>query len=293
MKTISVIIPTYNRAWVLLRAISSVLYQSFSDYELIIVDDGSTDNTTELLNSYFKDIHIISIPQNMGVSHARNVGIEASSSTFISFLDSDDYWFAQKLETQIRFFERNPDALICQTDELWIRDGRRVNPRKKHRKPSGDIFEKSLSLCVVSPSAVMLKREIFDEVGMFDENLPACEDYDLWLRIASRYPVYLIDRPLVVKTGGHRDQLSRSIAGLDKYRIYSIMKIINSGLLNEKQLKQAIDELKRKCAIYGNGCLKRGRIEEGNYYLNLPARILYRLKQDLVIHKREGLNPGI
>lgn len=273
MKTVSVIIPTYNRASIILRAVSSVLYQTFDDFELIVVDDGSTDNTTELLNNHTKNIIIISLPENCGVSHARNVGIMASNSPFVAFLDSDDYWLPKKLEIQIRFFEKNPDALVCQTEELWIRNGKRVNPKKKHKKPSGDIFKESLSLCVVSPSAVMLKRELFDEVGLFDENLPACEDYDLWLRISSKYPVYLIDKACVVKEGGHSDQLSRSQPGLDRYRIYSIVKLIKSGHLSKEQVLLAMDELRRKCNIYGNGCIKRGRIKEGKYYLELPHRI--------------------
>ena len=131
-----------------------------------------------------------------GVSAARNLGVRQSRGRLIAFLDSDDLWQPDKLKIQVRFMENSPEVQICQTDEVWIRHGVRVNPRIKHRKPSGDIFERSLDLCLVSPSAVMMTRELFDRSGGFDESLPVCEDYDLWLRIARDYPVPLIEQPL-------------------------------------------------------------------------------------------------
>ncbi len=274
-KGISVIIPTYNRIRFLKRAIASVLYQDWKEYEIIVVDDGSTDGTKEELISVFgKKIKIISHPENRGVSAARNTGIRNARYPFIAFLDSDDYWFSKKLSFQMDFFEKKEDAVICQTEEIWIRKGRRVNPKKKHKKLSGDIFKPSLRLCLISPSAVMLKKELFDEVGLFDEDLPVCEDYDMWLRICWKYPVYLIEKPLVVKEGGHSDQLSSRYWGMDRFRIYSILKLINSTDLNEEQLHAAIEELKYKCRIYGNGCIKRGRYEEGRFYLSLPQMVI-------------------
>jgi glycosyltransferase involved in cell wall biosynthesis len=216
---VSVIIPTYNRGWIVQAAVDSVLDQDFSDYELIVVDDGSNDNTREILGAYGKGITVLQ-QSNMGVSAARNSGIAAASGRLIAFLDSDDLWLPGKLSTQVKFFEENADAVINQTQEIWIRNGQRVNPQKRHHKFSGMIFERSLALCLVSPSAVMIKKSLFDTVGVFDEDLPACEDYDLWLRISCRYPVHLIDIPLIIKRGGHDDQLSKA-AGLDKYRIQS------------------------------------------------------------------------
>jgi glycosyltransferase involved in cell wall biosynthesis len=185
-----------------------VLYQTFRDYEIIVVDDGSTDGTWEALTPVLSHIKYLSHPKNLGVSAARNTGIRASRSPLIAFLDSDDYWLPDKLAVHVDFFNMLPDALACQTEETWIRNGRRINPRKKHLKPSGDIFEPSLKLCLVSPSAVMLKRSLLDEVGLFDPDLPACEDYDLWLRISCLHPIYLIEQPLVFKEGGASDQLS-------------------------------------------------------------------------------------
>lgn len=274
MPSVSVIIPTYNRAQKVVRAISSVLYQTFNDYEIIVVDDGSTDSTKAAIAQFEEYVTYIAYPSNLGVSAARNIGIGRSSAPFIAFLDSDDYWLPKKLEAHMEFFRTHPCAQICQTDEIWIRKGQRVNPKKKHLKPSGDIFEPSLKLCLVSPSAVMLRRSLLEEVGLFDEDLLACEDYDLWLRISCQYPVYLIRQQLVFKDGGRSDQLSyKHKKGMDRFRIKSIVKLVKSGRLNERQLMSSLDELALKCRIYGKGCLKRGKLKEGSFYLRLPERI--------------------
>jgi len=269
MPVISVVIPTYNRGWILKEAIDSVLAQEFRDFELIVVDDGSTDNTREILEAYGDRLGVIR-QANAGVSAARNRGIGACRGRFIAFLDSDDLWLPQKLSRQVEFFDANPGAVICQTEEIWIRNGVRVNPKARHKKDSGMIFGRSVALCLVSPSAVMMRRELFDAVGVFDEALPACEDYDLWLRIGCRYPVYLIQTPLIVKRGGHRDQLSRA-PGLDRFRIQALLNLLRSGCLSEEQHRAAVDALVQKCQIFGNGCRKRGRTSEAEDYLELAS----------------------
>ena len=269
---VSVIIPTYNRGWILKEAIDSVLSQDFDDIELIVVDDGSTDNTINILDAYALDI-IVLRQDNRGVSAARNAGISCASGQLIAFLDSDDLWLPGKMSRQVEFFNSNPDALICQTEELWIRNGRRVNPKKRHQKFSGMIFKHCLPLCIVSPSAVMMKKSLFDKTGRFDESLPACEDYDLWLRVSRKYPVFLIDTPLIVKRGGHGDQLSK-MPQLDKYRIRALEKIIQSGLLSKDQRIDAVKMLKEKCQIYAKGCLKRGRNNESRYYFDLAQTFI-------------------
>ncbi|MBW2668721.1 MAG: glycosyltransferase [Deltaproteobacteria bacterium] len=271
---VSVIIPTYNRGWIIKEAIDSVLAQDYTEFELIVVDDGSTDHTADVLDSYRNVIKVLS-QKNKGVSAARNRGIAEASGKFIAFLDSDDLWLSQKLSAQIEFFTQTPDALICQTEEVWIRNGLKVNPKKRHKKPSGMIFEPSLALCLVSPSAVMIRRSLLEIVGNFDETLPACEDYDLWLRISCRFPVYRIDTPLIIKRGGHEDQLSASF-GLDRFRIKAIKKIIESGFLSKRQYAAAVKTLKEKCNIYAAGCRKRGRIDEANYYVKLADKYLGR-----------------
>ncbi len=267
---VSVIIPTYNRDWIVKEAIESVLAQDFSDYELIVVDDGSDDRTPEILAAYEDPITVIR-QSNRGVSAARNRGIAAATGRLIAFLDSDDLWLPQKLSVQVNFFAENPDAVICQTEERWVRNGVRVNPKKRHLKFSGMIFERSLALCLVSPSAVMITKALFDAVGVFDEDLPACEDYDLWLRISCRYPVDLIENPLIIKRGGHADQLSRA-PGLDKYRIRSLMKLLEDNILTAPQKQAVMKTLTQKCAVYAGGCRKRGREEEAQYYDQLADR---------------------
>ena len=268
---VSVIIPTFNRSSMIKEALESVLVQDYRGFEIILVDDGSTDDTLEVLDAYKKDIRLLTQP-NKGVSAARNAGVACSNGDFLAFLDSDDTWLPEKLSEQVKFFNSNKDALICQTQEKWIRNGVRVNQKNRHTKLSGMIFKASVSMCLVSPSAVMLKRSLFERMGGFDERLPACEDYDLWLRIGCRHPVSLLNRELIIKRGGHDDQLSRA-PGLDKYRIQSLVKIIKENILSSDQEFVVKKVLKKKCEIYGNGCLKRGRREEADYYLSLAVDV--------------------
>ncbi len=279
---VSVIIPTHNRGWVLEEAVDSVLSQEFTDFELIVVDDGSTDETAEILKAYGSRISTHFQPHR-GVSAARNAGIRKATGRYVAFLDSDDLWLPGKLGAQVDFFGSHPEVRACQTEEIWIRKGIRVNPKNCHRKLSGALFNASLERCLVSPSAVMVPKSLFQEVGFFDESLPACEDYDLWLRVSCRFPVFLIDKPLVVKRGGHADQLSRAW-GLDRHRIRSLVKIIESGLLDQTQTRAAVRMLKTKCALYAGGCLKRGRLEEYHRYANLSRRF----SKDVVTPVRSG-----
>jgi glycosyltransferase involved in cell wall biosynthesis len=267
---ISVILPTYNRAWILEQAVDSVLDQNYANLELIVVDDGSNDDSPRLLSAYGDRVHCIR-QTNRGVSAARNAGIRAAGGELIALLDSDDEWLPGKVTAQVDYFKIHPDALICQTQELWIRNGLRVNPGKRHRKEAGMIFERSLELCLVSPSAVMMRRSLLDDVGLFDETLLACEDYDLWLRIAWKHPIHLIDQPLIVKRGGHEDQLSR-MPELDKFRIQAIANLLERGCLSPDQRIAAIAMLTTKCAIYAQGCRKRGRTGEATRYEQMVAK---------------------
>ncbi len=264
---VSVIIPAFNRAWALNRALDSVLAQDYDNKEIIVVDDGSTDDTPELLKAYQNDVRIL-VQENKGVSAARNLGVSRSRGEFIALLDSDDAWETEKLSCQVSFFKANPGAQICQTEEIWIRKGKRVNPKKKHQKPSGMIFEPSLHLCLVSPSAVMMRKKLFKKKGGFNQDFLVCEDYDLWLRISYDTPVYLIDRPLTIKTGGHEDQLSAAHSQ-DRFRIQAILNLIRSKVLSWDQEQAALTVFKEKCRIYANGCIKRGREQEGAHYLAL------------------------
>lgn len=257
---VSVVIPTYNRAPMIGQALESVLRQSYSNFELIVVDDGSTDETAVLLDHYQPALTVLSQPHR-GVAAARNAGTSASRGKYIAFLDSDDLWLPAKLAVQVEFLKCSTGVEICQTNEIWMRNGRRVNPKLKHRKPSGDVFRRSLDLCLISPSAVMMTRELFDRVGGFDESFVVCEDYDLWLRIAVEHPVSLIEEALVTKRGGHADQLSRSVWGMDRFRALSLIKLLRTGLDGEKR-QWALAALREKIAILGAGARKRGKQED-------------------------------
>jgi glycosyltransferase involved in cell wall biosynthesis len=268
---ISVIIPTFNRRAVVGEAVGSACAQQGADFEVIVVDDGSTDGTALALEDAFgARIHMLRT-ENRGVAAARNLGVARSRGALIAFLDSDDLWLPGKLAAQIELFEQHPDIQICQTEEIWLRNGVRVNPCGHHRKPHGDIFEPSLRLCLVSPSAVLLQRSLFERTGGFDEGLPACEDYDLWLRIARDTPVWLIDRPLVVKRGGHADQLSRRFWGMDRFRVAALARLLTDGQLDDRRRTATAAVLAEKCAILAHGAARRGRHEEAERYHTLAA----------------------
>ena len=269
---VSVIIPTFNRGYCLEESIRSVLEQSFIDFELVVVDDGSTDNTSELVRR-FPAVKLIRLEEkNRGVSFARNRGVVEAQGDWVGFLDSDDLWEQGKLATQVKWIERHPDLQIVYTDEIWIRNGVRVNPMNKHRKYSGDIFRYCLPLCIVSPSSVLLRAKVLSEVGGFDESMPVCEDYDLWLRVAKRYPFHFIEEKLIVKRGGHEDQLSRKYWGMDRWRVYALEKLLKENRLDEEQRDLVVTMLIEKCEILINGFGKRGKNSEKEYYRNLVAR---------------------
>ena len=260
MSSISVVIPTYNRVALLERALDSVLAQTLPADEIIVVDDGSTDGTVSILKSRYSEVTFIE-QDNQGVSAARNTGIKTASHSWIALLDSDDVWHANKLERQVQDLKNAPEYLICHCDEIWIRSGQRVNQMDKHKKTGGHIFQHCLPLCAISPSAVMIHGSLFDEIGLFDETLPACEDYDLWLRICSRYPVLYVDEALITKYGGHDDQLSRKYWGMDRFRIQALNKIISETKLNDSDRQAVIKIMIKKINIYMAGAEKHGNTE--------------------------------
>ena len=267
MYNVSVIIPTYNRKAFLTNAIDSVLSQTYQNLELIIIDDGSSDKSTEYVKKKYPNIKIYK-QFNKGVSSARNKGIKASSNNWLAFLDSDDKWHPKKLEKQINYLIKNPKYKICHTDEIWIRKGIRINQHKKHKKYGGFIFDKSLELCRISPSSVIIHKDVFNKVGLFNEKLPVCEDYDLWLRITAIFPVLYLDEKLTIKYGGHLNQLSKKYWGMDRFRITAIENLIKSNFLSKKNKIIAKKFLKEKINIYLQGLKKRKRKKEITYYKN-------------------------
>jgi len=266
---ISVIIPTYNRIAFLKEAVASVVKQDYfhghpGEWELLVVDDGSTDGTAEWVEALEGPIRSIR-RAHAGVSAARNLGLEKARGDLIAFLDSDDLWEADKIRAQVNLLEAIQGAAVCYTEETWIRRGVRVNPRKKHQKHSGWIFDKVLPLCLLSLSSTIFRREVFDAVGVFDVDLPACEDYDLGIRIAHRYPFYLIDKPLIVKRGGHPDQLSHRYWGMDRFRIKALCRALNLDLSPEQD-RLVREEIVKKCRILITGFRKRGKSAEAEEY---------------------------
>lgn len=269
MTTISVIIPTHNRRALLPRAIESIVAQTHPPEEIILVDDGSDDGTEEEIRAHFPNVRFLH-QDHQGVSAARNLGIREAHGDWLAFLDSDDAWLPDKLALQRTRIAASPEVHIVHGDEIWIRNGRRVNPMRKHRKYGGWIYARCLPLCVISPSCVMIHRDIFEHVGPFDPELPACEDYDLWLRICCRYPVEYIDRPLIEKYGGHDDQLSRRHPAMDRFRIEALLKILNSDHLSDADRAATQNMLRHKARIYVDGARRRGRHDEADI---LAARI--------------------
>ena len=258
---ISVVIPTFNRISLVARAIDSVLKQSLNPYEIIVVDDGSEDGTSEMIQNKYNSIKLIR-QQNNGVSAARNKGIEHAKGDWIGLLDSDDEWTEKKLENQADRLIKTPEYDFCHTNEIWIRNGVRVNQRKKHEKYGGYIFDKCLDICRISPSSVLFRKNILDHIGWFDSQLPVCEDYDLWLRITSEYRILFINEPLIIKYGGHDDQLSRSVESIEFFRIKSLENLLDRTELSTNNRVLAIQMIIKKYNIYLNGLVKRKKQSE-------------------------------
>ena len=303
----SIIIPTYNRKDFLKIALDSVLSQTFCNYELIIIDDGSTDGTKELVekyltisgkrladskttqnpNHYLRDARVYPLTpnrytlsairyihqENKGPAAARNRGLKEAKGEFICFLDSDDRFRHDKLEITRRYIRKYPDYKIFHSEEIWYRSGSLLEQKASHKKPSGYVFENALKLCSISISTAAIHKGIFSQVGYFDEKLPACEDYDFWLRVSAKFPVLLIPEYLTIKEGGHSDQQSKRYQAMDAFRMYALEKLLRQNNLNDKHYQLAYAELKKKCEIYLNGARKRKKTAEIMHYERLLAEL--------------------
>jgi glycosyltransferase involved in cell wall biosynthesis len=249
----------------LIDAIDSVLAQSFREFELIVVDDGSRDGTAEHLKSFGDKVRFERI-EHSGPAAARNRGVALARAPLIAFLDSDDLWAPTKLERQLAFMLDNPDCAISQTNEIWIRNGRRVNPGLRHRKSAGDIFVDSLRTCLISMSATMMRADLFRSLAGFDESMDAAEDYDLWLRILIDHEASLLDEPLVTRRGGHPDQTSATTPAIDRFRILALTKMLADGRLSHARRTAVVEVLAEKCRIYAGGLSRRGRVDQARLY---------------------------
>lgn len=265
----SVIIPTHNREKLLPRAVDSVLNQSFSNFELIIVDDCSTDNSNKYLHSISKKnkkVTIIKTDTNKGVSHARNLGVSISQSNWVTFLDSDDEWLPFKLQKQYEYILNHKKAQLIHSNEIWIKNGVRINQHNKHKKSGGDIFNRSLNFCIIAPSTVAINKQTWNKYGPFDEEMTVCEDYDLWLKISLTEQIDFINDILIKKYGGHSDQLSTRYVAMDYYRVKSMINLIiqRKSDFTEEKLLETKNIIDKKYQILCKGYNKHNRQEELN-----------------------------
>jgi len=281
------------------EAIASVLAQTLRDFALVVVDDGSSDDSayaaaralattparvacsssatgtrasdpehpTARGDGVAVPTRILRTPWR-GVAAARNTGATAIDSRWIAFLDSDDLWMPRKLERQMAWLAARPAYRMAQTEERWIDRGRHRNARAWHRKEER-LFARSLERCLVSPSAVVIRRDLWNESGGFDESFPLCEDYELWLRLTLGEPVGLIPEALVVKRGGHPDQLSRSTWGLDRFRVAALVKLLAGVWLDDAARSATVRVLHAKCGLLAAGAARRGRHAEAERYRRL------------------------
>lgn len=269
---VSVVIPVYNRPDLLNRAVSSVSRQSFAPFEILVVDDGSTPTVRSLKDFNSINVRILRNEQNKGVSAARNLGILEASGDWIALLDSDDEWMEEKLQKQIQHLEQHEGLLAVHTGEKWIRNGNEVIPPAYLNKSPDNLWERSLQHCLICPSSVLLHKSIFQNIGLFNENLPVCEDYEFWLRLLIHKEIGLVEEKLVIKHGGHSDQLSTTTWGMDRFRAQALINLIESSMLNEKQYVSAISVLVNKCMIVAKGSQKREKFQEATKFLEISRK---------------------
>ena len=234
-----------------------------------MVDDGSTPTVGSLKDFNSIDVRILRNEQNKGVSAARNLGIREANGDWIALLDSDDEWMEEKLEKQIQHFEQHEGLHAVHTGEKWIRNGNEVIPPAYLNKSPDNLWERSLQHCLICPSSVLLHKSIFQRIGLFNENLPVCEDYEFWLRLLLHTEIGLVGEKLVIKHGGHSDQLSTTTWGMDRFRVQALINLINSSTLNEEQYVSAISVLLHKCMIVAKGSEKREKFEEATKFLEI------------------------
>ena len=260
MSVVDVIIPYYNRNELLKRAIRSVKAQSYPYWNLILLDDGSTQIFSH--KSYGDKIKHYRWENNKGVSYARNQGLKISQAPWVAFLDSDDEWLPQKLEQQIQYAKQNPQYPLIHCNEIWMKNGQLLNQKKHHKKTGGRVFIPSLRLCCISPSAVLVKKELFDELGLFNEDFPVCEDYELWLRVSSRYEVGFLNQALLIKHGGHKDQLSKKYVAMDYWRVKAMLYYLKADYLSLKEQQVLKQEILKKSTILIKGYKKHNNYKK-------------------------------
>ncbi|MBC7421183.1 MAG: glycosyltransferase family 2 protein [Bdellovibrio sp.] len=261
MPRVSIIIPVLNRIQLLERALQSLQKQTFQDYEITVVDDHSTDDIFSVTKKYGVE-YLKTIGK--GVSAARNTGILSTASELVALLDSDDEWLPNKLELQVKYLAENQNCTIVHSNELWLRNGQPVNQSLKHQKMGGRIFSQCTEMCLIAPSSVLVRRSLLNKVGLFDESFPVCEDFDLWLRITATEDIGFISEPLVIKHGGHADQLSMQFHSMDLWRVRALAKHLKNASLSENEKLSLFTSLKKRCEILLKGFTKHQNFENVN-----------------------------
>lgn len=283
---VSVVIPTFDRPDQTFAAVSSVLAQTFKEYEIIVIDDGSNADYRMVQSLLESHGHVYVSISHRGVSGARNNGIHRAKFDWISFLDSDDTWHPEKLMRQVQYCEMHPDAYMVQCRERWFRNGYEVEVPERLYPASGFAFERALSLCCISPSAVMIHKSVFDRVGFFDERMLVCEDYDYWIRALSFYEIHLINALLVQKYYGSHPQLSQSEEAIDRFRVFALAKYLYDTSYPEEHRIMVYQVLEIKLMILLKGAKKRARLDDAKVYSEL-MEILQNLKSgsDLIVNQ--------
>ncbi len=234
--TFSVIIPSYNSAAFIAEGVESVLAQTCTDFELIVVDDGSSDNIAEVLAPYSDQLTFVQ-QSNAGSAAARNHGIRLAKGACIAFLDADDLWMPDKLERQLVCFANHPEAGMVYGPHLRVEKDGIERPSRREALPSGQIFAELFFKNWVATSSVVLTRETVETVGVFDESLRRAQDHDLWLRVAHAYPCYALDWPVV------KFRARDGSASTDREPLHAcVIRIIEKAYENYKDAPPVVTE---------------------------------------------------
>lgn len=257
MAWVDIVIPAFGREKLLEEAVRSVQQQTFEDWRLLIVDDASATPLRCDSFAHDKRIEIIRLEKNSGPALARNQGASRGDSPFIAFLDSDDLWQPQKLELQLELFKDDPLLQWAHTNEVWFRNGALVRQKHIHAKQGGQFFSRALERCLISPSAVMLRRIFFEQSGGFNPAFRLCEDYEFWLRLLLVNPVGFVKDAATVKRAGEWEQLSSS-REIDRYRVLALHRLWRNAprTLSSEETILLLEEAARKTERLVKGAQK-------------------------------------
>lgn len=280
---VSVILPVYNRLPLLKEALDSLTCQSYKDMEVWIADDGSTDGSLEYARQWIEGRPggVLALEHSGFPGLVRNRGASQAKGDWLAFLDSDDLWKPEKLEKQIEQIEKNPEISLWHCREVWLRGDSIVSQKKQRHQREGYIFADALKKCIIGPSTVLIRKDLWQWSGGFHEDMEIAEDYELWLRLCSREKVGYLDEALTVKRSGDWDQLSEKYGQIEIFRIEGLRVLVESSWFEKngdrKTQIMAEEELIRKCRIHSQGCLKRHKVNEAAKYEKIAVIIEKRL----------------